>query len=298
MRLACKPLLALAILALGVAVPAFAQQPSGYPAACEASKVSKSDVDRAHTVYLSGKQYLEESNYDKAISYFKDAYSIDCSVHGLLPIIATAYERKGDKAEAIRALQEYQKRAANAPDHDVIERRIRNLQDQLGPQQPTATTSAPAVTATAATSSAPTGPARVEPGAPSATSAAPAAAAPTSASSGGHSAMPWVLVGAGGAAVVAGIVIYVVGAGDVSDAEQVCGPNHDKCPVGSPAVDKGNNGRTLEAAGGVVGGVGLAAVIGGIVWHIAENPGPARTGVALRPALAPGYAGVSLGGRF
>src|SRR5215469_7767795 len=118
-----KPLLALAFLACVVAGPALAQQTSGYPPPCDASKVTKGDVDRAHTVFLSGKQFLEESNYDKAISYFKDAYSIDCSLHALLPIIATAYERKGDKAEAVRALEEYTKRAPNAPDHEVIERR-------------------------------------------------------------------------------------------------------------------------------------------------------------------------------
>src|SRR4029077_19300017 len=113
--------------------PAIAQQsgPSAYPAACDASKVTKSDVDRAHTVFLSGKQYLDESNYDKAISYFKDAYSIDCSVHAILPIIATAYERKGDKAAAVVALQEYLKRVPNAPDRESLERRIKNLQDQI-----------------------------------------------------------------------------------------------------------------------------------------------------------------------
>ena len=104
-----------------------------------ASKVSKIDVERAHTVFLSGKGFLDESNYDKAISYFKDAYSIDCSVHGILPIIATAYERKGDKAEAIHALGEYILRVPNTPDREVIERRIRNLREQLAQEKPTAT---------------------------------------------------------------------------------------------------------------------------------------------------------------
>ena len=111
MRSICKPLLVVAFLGTVVAVPALAQ-PSSYPPPCDASKVSKGDVDRAHAVYLSGKQFLDESNYDKAISYFNDAYSIDCSVHAILPIIATAYERKGDKAEAVRALEEYLRRVA------------------------------------------------------------------------------------------------------------------------------------------------------------------------------------------
>ena len=97
--------------------------------------MSRADSDRAHTVFLSGKQYLDESNYDKAISYFNDAYSIDCSVHGILPIIATAFERRGDKGEAVRALEEYLRRAPNAPDHEIIEHRIRNLKDQMAREQ-------------------------------------------------------------------------------------------------------------------------------------------------------------------
>src|SRR5450755_1549756 len=115
MRSTCNLLLVVVLAGVAIAVPALAQQPSDYPPACEPSKVTKGDVDRAHTVFLSGKQYLEEANYDKAISYFKDAYSIDCSVHAMLPIIATAYERKGDKGEAVHALEEYLKRATSAP---------------------------------------------------------------------------------------------------------------------------------------------------------------------------------------
>src|ERR1700722_10259450 len=109
MRFLRPRLLALAFLGTVIAAPALAQTAAvTYPTPCDPAKVSKADIERAHTVFLSGKQYLEESNYEKAISYFNDAYSIDCSVHGILPIIATAYERKGDRAEAIRALEEYQ----------------------------------------------------------------------------------------------------------------------------------------------------------------------------------------------
>ena len=57
-----QPLLAVALAGTVIAVPALAQQPASYPPACDASKVSRGDVDRAHTVFLSGKQYLDESN--------------------------------------------------------------------------------------------------------------------------------------------------------------------------------------------------------------------------------------------
>jgi tetratricopeptide (TPR) repeat protein len=299
MRSSRKPLLALAFIGTLIALPALAQpSASSYPAACEASKVSKSDVERAHTVFLSGKQYLEESNYDKAISYFKDAYSIDCSIHAILPIIATAYERKGDRGEAVHALEEYQRRAPNASDHEVVERRIRNLKDQLARDQAPAATA----TATAAPTATPTA-------APTATAepTATATTAPTGSSTsempppsaGGQSVAPWVVVGVGGAAFVAGIVMYAVGAADVSTADGECSPTHS-CTSAS-AASTGNSGRTLERVGAVVGSVGVAAVALGLVWHFVEKPSAApsaATRTLLTPVVAPGYGGLALGGAF
>jgi len=279
-----------------VAVPALAQQTgsSGYPAPCPASQVSKADVDRAHTVFLSGKGFLDESNYDKAISYFKDAYSIDCSVHAILPIIATAYERKGDKQSAVGALQEYLKRVPNAPDHEVVERRIKNLQDQIAQEKPTATAAPTASTPPAATTAAPT--ATTPPTATTAT-AEPTTTAPPPITEGGHTVAPWIVVGVGGAAVVAGVVLFAVGAGDVSTAEKTC-PDHKNCNDVN-AQNTGNTGRSLETVGVVAGAVGVAAVAGGLLWHFLETPGaPSTTGATVTPVVAPGYAGMGLGGRF
>jgi hypothetical protein len=299
MRSLRKPLLAATLVAVAVAAPALAQQsapppPSPYPAACDASKVSRSDVDRAHGVFLSGKGYLEVAEYDKAISYFKDAYTIDCSVHGILPIIATAYERKGDKQEAVRALEEYQRRAPSAPDHDVMDRRIRNLKDQLAREQPSA--SAPVALPSASATVAP------PPSATAESAPAPDAGVGTYVvPEGGHSATPWYLVGAGGVAIAAGVVLFVVGAGDVSTAEARCGGDRTKCKAGSDqansdAVSLGNTGRTLETVGAIAGGAGVVAVAAGLWWHFSEHPSAERASV--RPVVAPGYAGVGVGGSF
>jgi hypothetical protein len=310
MRFTRKSLLVAAFAGTVVAVPALAQQVTGaYPPACEASKVSKSDVDRAHTVFLSGKQYLEESNYDKAISYFKDAYSIDCSIHAILPIIATAYERKGDKGEAVHALEEYQRRAPTAPDHDVIDRRIRNLKDQLSHEQASATaTSVPTATTAATAVSTSTGTPTAEP-TPTVAATAPTAtgtAQPPS-GSGGHGIAPWVLVGVGGAAVVAGIVVYSVGAGDVNTALQNCPTRMCRDQMD---VSQGNNGRSLETVGGIVIGGGVAVAAAGLLWHFLENPAssqsasgapaasPTVTRPILTPVVAPGYAGLAVGAAY
>jgi tetratricopeptide (TPR) repeat protein len=279
------------------AVPAIAQeQPSSYPPACEASRVSKSDVERAHTVYLSGKQYLEESNYDKAISYFKDAYSIDCSVHGILPVIATAYERKGDKSEAIRALEEYVKRAPNASDHEVIERRIKNLKDQLPREQPSAT--APGASAAPVPSGGATAGATLETAsaAPPTTIGAPTEApAAEHPSAEVHTVLPWVFVGLGGAAAIGGAVFYLVGFSEVSSAEGSC-PTRQNCS--KDVASQGNNGRSLETVGAIVGGVGLAAIAAGLVWHFSERVVPVAVASKAVPVLAPGYGGFALVSAF
>jgi tetratricopeptide (TPR) repeat protein len=288
-------LLLIALGGMAFALPAVAQQSTDYPAPCDASKVTRADVDRAHSVFLSGKQFLEESNYDKAISYFKDAYSIDCSVHAMLPIIATAYERKGDKTEAVRALEEYLRRVANAPDHEVVERRIRNLRDQVAREQATAAAPAPAPSA-AAPSPAPS--ASAEAPAPS---SAPASIAMSDAGpprTGGRSVIPWVLVGVGGAAAAAGLLFYLVGAGDIASAEKLClVGGRAKCASPS-GVDQGNRGRNEENLGGVVMGGGLAVVGAGLLWHFLEKPADARGGAPMavtrvRPVVSPGYAGVA-----
>jgi hypothetical protein len=295
-----KPLLAAGFALTVVAVPALAQQPVTYPAACDASKVSKGDVDRAHTVYLSGKQYLDESNYDKAISYFTDAYSIDCSVHAILPIIATAYERKGDKGEAVRALEEYLRRVPNSSDREHIERRIKNLNDQLAHEQPSSTAAGQASAPPPVASVAPVPSATAEPSAPA--TAAPPPAADTGSRSVGPA--PWIVTGVGGAAIAAGVVLSVVGAGKISSAEDACGGSRSGC---SDAVaSKGNSGRTLETVGVVVGVAGVVAAGAGIIWGLTAKPSSAgASGAAIdqprrwarpvvTPVLAPGYAGLAL----
>jgi tetratricopeptide (TPR) repeat protein len=293
MRFFRQSILVAALVGVAAAVPAFAQQASQYPAPCDASKVSKADVDRAHMLYLSGKQFLDESNYEKAISYFKDAYSIDCSVHAILPIIATAYERKGDKLEAIHALEEYLKRAPTASDREVIERRIGNLRAQLPPPPPSTATAPPPPSMTAITPPPPPSvSATATPG--QSPTAPPSSSELPPASGGRHSVAPWVLVGAGGAATITGVVLFLVGAGKVSDAANKC-PTRTNCDPST--ADEGNNGRTLETVGGIAGGIGLAAVAGGLIWHFVEPTSP-TTGIIVTPSVAPGYAGLSAVARF
>lgn len=108
------------------------------------------------------------------------------------------------------------------------------------------------------------------------------------------SAGPWILMGLGGAAVVGSVVLYAIGIPDVNNAARSC-PDRKNCPA--DVASEGNQGRSLEAAGGVIGGLGLAAVGGGVIWyflsHRNSDPPAAPT-----VSLAPGYAGVTIAHTF
>ncbi len=276
-----------------VSVPAFAQQPSltVYPA-CTGNP-TKTDSDAAHGAYIAGKGSFDENDYARAVDYFKDAYRRDCTKHDLLNIIARAYELKGDRAEAVNALETYLKRVPpNEPGNEQIQRRIASLKAQIAAAPPM-----PVPIATPPVEPVPTAlpPPPPPPGNPPADRVT---------SEHGHTVGPWVMVGVGGAAVVAGLVLIIVGQGKISDSNKNCsqitaqGQRECQSPEAAAAASNAqSSGNTLSAVGGVVGGLGLAAVAGGLIWHFTESTGP-ETRARLRPDVRPGYAGLTLGAHF
>ena len=274
-----------------------------YPS-CEGRKPTQADTDAAHGAYVAGKGSFDEADYTTALNYFKDAYRRDCTKHELLVIIARAYELKGERSEAIRALETYLERVPNAQDAEVQKRRIANLRTQIAAMPPAATAPPSSGTGSASAAMPPASPS------PSAPSQAPAASgvsastetAPVSQGpSRTHGVAPWIVVWAGGVALAAGAALLAVGLSDVSDAEKVC-PNHNACD-NADARSKGNSGRSLETIGVIVGGVGVAAVAAGLVWHFVEptdavRPASASSKARVSPDVRPGYAGLSLVGSF
>jgi hypothetical protein len=309
MRATLRSVALLALFATAAAVPAFAQGAGGaasapplsqYPACT--TKPTQAETDAAHGAYIAGKGSFDEADYTKAIDYFKDAYRRDCTKPELLLIIARAYELKGDRREAVNALETYLQRKPDAPDAETQRRHIANLKKELADQAASASASASAIPPSAsASASASAAPSASASAAPSATASATSEPPPAGGER-GHTLTPWIVAGAGGVALLTGGALFLVGSGDVSSAESACGSGHTACPDKSSA-DKGNSGRSLETVGVIVGGVGLAGVVGGLVWHFLEPTGaaasPAQTGrPVIAPQVAPGYAGVGVGARF
>jgi hypothetical protein len=285
-----RTVLLTSLVASVLAVPALAQTqpaPTNFPA-CTV-KPTASDSEAAHSAFLLGKRFFDEADYGSAIHNFVDAYKLDCTKTELLTIIARANELCGDRAEAVHALETYLVRVQNLSQEDrgQIQRRIDNLKIQVAAQAPPAAPPPSAV------------PPAVTPAAPASATAVEVAPAPPPSppEARHHGAAPWVVTAIGGAAVVAGGVIWIVGHSKYTSALSQCGGN--LCPPGSSAISEGNTGHTLMWVGGgtFFGGVGLAGV--GLLWHFLEPTGvPAESKAMIAPDVGPGYGGASVAGRF
>ncbi|MFO0755152.1 MAG: hypothetical protein U0359_01570 [Byssovorax sp.] len=269
---------------------AFATDPvSPYPVCTR--KTSPADQEGAKGAHKAASQFYDRGDYEKAIRYWTDAYTFDCNAHPVLINIANAYEKKGDKASAIVALETYLKRAgADA----TIEEKVKNLKASL---QPT-----PTVTSSPSASTAPSGNG-VTTAAPSA-SAAPSATPPDApVGPRPFGITPLLVAGGGGVLAVVGAILLPVGLGNISGAEELC-PGRVNCST--EAADKGNLGRTQAAAGGALLGIGLAAAAGGLAWQLIANkpkPLPAssvppKASITVTPTTGPQGSGLIVSGTF
>jgi hypothetical protein len=265
------------------------------------------DADRnaAKGAFAAGQGSFNEADYATAITYWRDAYRRDCTAHALLLNLARAYELKGDRAEAVTSLETYLQRKPDAPDSDQIKRRIDNLKAQMtAAAPPPSATVAPPPTATSTS-----------------TGSLPPPPPPDTGKPHGKSILPLALLGGGGLVVgVVGAIMLSGGASKISDAESATNAKGEPlcpnrvCPHNPPTaeeqavIDKGNDGRSQETLGGVLIGVGVAAVGTGVILYLSSGPSsssadaPKSTTLAkstsLTPVVSPSFAGFSLAGHF
>ena len=260
------------LLAAGRSAPAHAEPVAAYPLACTSVPAAK--VDEAYAFYKAGRALYDEGNHDAALAQFREAYKRDCSKHDLLVIISRSYEQKGERAEAAHALEVFLERVKDSPDAATYRTKIDNLKKPLpGPRPP------PVVVRE-------------------------------------HTIAPWIVVGVGGAAIVTGAIVMLA----APKLPLGCASGMSTCKlVDVNGIDRPNTlgkdnpelVKNRETAGLAVGmpigglitllaGVGVAA--GGLVWHFLEPTGPVAASGAIKPtltpAVAPGYAGMSLGATF
>ena len=258
--------------------PALAGDPAGDYPQCSRTPTA-SDLEGAKGAHKAATQFYERADYARAIQYWRDAYEFDCTAHGVLINIANAYEKKGEREMALQTLDAYLTRAPDAPDATNVQEKIQNLQNALKGLPP------PRPTASASASAPPPPP--------------PSASAPPQPAEGPrpYDSTPWLVVGAGGVALVAGAILTPVGLSTISSAESDC-PTRVGCE--QDVADRGNRGRTQTAIGLVALGLGTAGVAGGLLWQFVLNKPapPGEAPVVVTPAAGPGFSGLSVIGRF
>jgi hypothetical protein len=125
---------------------------------------------------------------------------------------------------------------------------------------------------------------------------------PKSAADREHTIVPWIVVGAGVATVIAGTIIVIAAPKlptNCSDATKTCArlTTESAEDFANDQADAGNS-ESQPRLGIIVGGVGLAMIAGGLIWHFLEPTGPSKSGMVVSPWAGPGAAGGSIGGRF
>ncbi len=275
------------VCSAAVFAPALAHaedEPKAYPECTKGP--TDAETAAAKGAYQAGNASFDEADYPRAITYWEDAYRRDCTANLLLKNLARAYELYGQKRQAVVALETFLVREPTSGDKEQIQRRIEVLKKQIAAEK-----AAPPTTG-------------ATPPPPPTTPPPPATEPEPVVHTGKRSLVPLVVTGAGVAIAVVGVVIFVPAAKDVSDFGKQC-PNH-MCPGTGAAqtdlIDKGNKARSKEMVGGVLMGVGGAAIVGGIIWYFAQPRGAETSASLLKPqltpALTPGFAGLSLSGAF
>lgn len=240
------------VTALGLASnPAFAQSNAG--------------DKRAFQLFQEGDELYKQGNFAEAAEKFRAAYALDPNPT-LLYNLARSYENLGELDQAADTYREYLQRQPDATDRGAIERRIETLEQQLEEKR--------ALERAAKQKPEPTAP--------------PAERAPEPEQT-GPGALPWVVVGVGGAALIAGGVLRLM-------AEQKHASAEDDGDASS-AQDKQENAESLAEVSGItlIAGAVVGAV--GVSWLLlGSDSEKAARSPSLGLFAGPGT--ISLEGRF
>lgn len=273
-----------------IAGMALAQDPQN-PFAGECNRTATpEEVEGARGAHQAAKQFYERAEYARAIQYWRDVFNFDCNAIGTLLNIANAYERLGDRQNAIFALEVYVKRVPEGTDVSKIQTRIQNLKDL----QAQAAASASA----AASANAPPPPSASTPPPPPSATTPPVLVKP-------YGTTPWAVVGVGAAVTVVGAIMLPIGLGKADNKGCSTKDGTNYTCTSQDALDEAKVGKILVPAGKVALGVGGAAMVGGLIWEflanqpVAQEPDKPLTGrVRLSPTVGPNMTGALIHGTF
>jgi hypothetical protein len=244
------------------AAPTSSAAPNGTQGAAPASSGSASpapayppcDVEpderamaAAKGAFEAGNAAFNEADYPRSITYWEDAYRRDCTAHAMLKNLARAYELNGDFAHAIMALETFLARQPGSGDEAAMQRRVENLKARLEPS--------PVEPKAAAQPEPP----KETPPPP------PPPSPPPKRHDSERSTVPLFVAGGGAVVGILGAAMWYPAQNTLQEISDEC-PNRQACP----RKEEGNAARDDVTLWGIVGGVGAAIAVGGVVWYFAQ----------------------------
>lgn len=252
----------LLVMALSVGGPrhALAQVPEAQPVPAEgvvrdepATGQPPSDDEAARRHFRLGQAYYQNGQFPEAAAEFEQAYQLSGRPQ-LLYNIYLAHRDALHTRHSYEALRQYLEEVPDPPDEDHLRARLHHLEEALeaNPElddpvvQPDTETTDPApvpVTPDLAATEEPEG----------------------------TSAVPFVIMGAGGGVLVGGLAAALISRGARSDLDALC--TDGACPPDSNWESLRDKGQRSAIAADVLIGVGAAAAVSGLVLYFVMRPG-------------------------
>ncbi len=237
------------VLALGVC---------GSVASAQSADAGGNLEEEARALFMAGSSAFEGARYETALRYFREAYELSGRAELLYNIGVTADRLRQDDA----ALEAFEKFLAEVPEHPrrrEVEVRVASIRQARAPEPEPEPEPAPEAEPEA----------EPEPPTPAEAAAAAETEPEPGPSEGGLST----------GTVVGGISLGVVGLAGVVAA--VVGMTGGGCIDTAPGGACIEEDQTNWGAVGAYGGLGLAALIGAVVWLVAGSSGGDQDEVAL-----------------
>jgi tetratricopeptide (TPR) repeat protein len=242
------------VIAFGTQLAARAQAPVEQKAADSADAAQAEEIARQH--FQLGRAQYENGAFRDAAASFERAYELS-KRDVLWYNLYLAYRDAGDSVKAATALRNYLTRVEEVENRAQLEARLESLDRIVAEAQERAQREQARAASEVATSEQP----ETQPGQPEATRAAPEA--PREAA--GPSIVPYVVMGAGGAMVIAGVVTGVMASAKHSELEEQC--RDRRCDPSLQGL--ADEGQTLALTADILlfGGIAVAAT-GGVLWWL------------------------------
>jgi tetratricopeptide (TPR) repeat protein len=229
-------------------------------ASTAAAQTDTASDTEARTLFAQGREAYDAGNFEEATRAFRRAYLLSPR-YALLYNIGQSELRAGHDSRALEAFEAFLRQApADDARRSEVEERTRVLRSMGVTPEPSTTTT---------TTTPPDEPSETEPDTGTSTPVVKHTGTATpSSGDGGPGVAPWILVGGGAAAMIAGAVLMGVGAANASQVTDA--------PDGSQWSElegTADGAQTMWGVGIVLAGVGLAAAGVGLVWALTGSSG-------------------------